>query len=96
MEKDIPLDPMNVSFFGPVAVVARPDRLANLVKQLRLLSRRKQMNAGFERSTRHRSQQRAVNRPVHVACIHWTTSLVTRPVVAIASLGNESLTSFKD
>jgi len=32
MEKDIPLDPMNVSFFGPVALLPRADRLAKLVE----------------------------------------------------------------
>ncbi len=34
MEKDISLDPMNVSFFGMVTIMPRPDRIPNLVQQL--------------------------------------------------------------
>jgi hypothetical protein len=39
VKEDKPLDPMNVGFFGPVAVVARPNRLVDLVKQLRFRRR---------------------------------------------------------
>ena len=36
MENDEPLDPMNVSFLCARAIVTRANRLAHLIKQLRL------------------------------------------------------------
>ena len=33
MEKYVPLDPMNIGFLGHIAIMPRPDRLADLIEE---------------------------------------------------------------